>query len=99
VKDKFRAWQIREYRTNNHLTKLPSPAINDVIDWVSYAYNNISEETIRKTFRHIGFVIPNNDMEDNDLDDMDEDNSSVDSTIVSQSIILNLDLEKMQLNE
>jgi hypothetical protein len=27
VKDKFRAWQILEYRANNNITKLPSPTI------------------------------------------------------------------------
>jgi DDE superfamily endonuclease len=47
VKDKFRAWQIQEYLANNSIMKkLPSPTILDVIVWVSYAYNNISEETI-----------------------------------------------------
>jgi hypothetical protein len=46
VKDKFRAWQLQEYRANNNITKLPSPTMFDVIDWVSFAYTNISEETI-----------------------------------------------------
>jgi hypothetical protein len=99
MKDKFWAWQIREYLANKLLTKFPLPTIYKVIDWVSYAYNNISEETIRKSYRHIGFVIPINDMEDDDLDDMDKGISSVDSTIVSESIMLYKDLDQMQLNK
>jgi DDE superfamily endonuclease len=86
VKDKFRAWEILAYRGNN-LTKLPTQNKEDIIEWVKYAYNNIRPETIRKTFRSIGFVLSNNEMEDDDNDQMDEDESSDNSTIVSQSIV------------
>jgi hypothetical protein len=68
VKDQFRSWQIEEY-CNNHNNKLPSPDIPNIVEWVNFAYDKISEETIRKTFCLIGFVVPNNN------DDADNENS------------------------
>jgi hypothetical protein len=100
VTDKFRAWQIVTYQANN-FTKLPTPSKEVIIEWGKFSYNNIHPETIRKTFRSIGFVLPNGESYDDGTNHLDEDDSREDSTIVSQSIVLNdtiVHMNEMQLN-
>ena len=41
---------------NTSSAKLPTPTKENIMNWVELAYETIREESIRKTFRHIGYV-------------------------------------------
>ena len=55
IRDCHHKWCIEKYRGVANAMKLPTPDRDDIVQWVHNAYNKISEESIRKTFRSIGY--------------------------------------------
>ena len=52
---KFATWSIKKYREAERGEKIKSPERKDVADWINTAWKEVSSETIKSTYRHIGF--------------------------------------------
>ena len=62
--------------------KLPTPEREDIMKWVHEAYDKISEESIRKTFRSIGYKcseLEGNFAEVNDVIEEQEEEGTIDT--------------------
>ncbi len=70
--------------------KLPTPDRDDIVQWVHNAYNKISEESIRKTFRSIGYKCC--EFEENDAIDFEYiiENEEEEGTIDTKDLFLNV---------
>jgi hypothetical protein len=60
VRKKHGEWCLQNYRGVPNGHRLPVPNRNNVMEWVDFAFNNISNESIAKTFKSIGYVFPQN---------------------------------------
>jgi DDE superfamily endonuclease len=55
IRDKHHQWCITTYRGLPNAAKIPTPEREQLIEWVRFAYNNIQEESIVRTFKYIGY--------------------------------------------
>jgi DDE superfamily endonuclease len=80
IRDFHHKWCIDKYRGVSNAMKLPTPDRDDIVSWVTDAYDKISEESIRRTFQSIGYncaeFADNNEMTNNSSSN-DNDNSNI----------------------
>jgi hypothetical protein len=81
VRTKHGEWCIQQYRGVANGQRLPIPDRNNIMAWVQSAYDNISCESIAKTFKSIGYMFPDNADENNNdgninLNDNESDTES-----------------------
>ena len=63
VRDQYHEWCIVKYKGLENGVTLPTPTRENVMDWVHTAYGSISCDTIRRTFRSIGYIYNPDDPE------------------------------------
>jgi hypothetical protein len=56
IRDFHHKWCMQEYPTILDDDKLPTPDRKDVYEWVHQSFEEVSEESIRKTFVYIGLL-------------------------------------------
>jgi DDE superfamily endonuclease len=92
IRDKHHQWCIESYRGLPNAAKIPTPERDHLIEWVRYAYNHITEESIIRTFKYIGYwtggdenLVANGDNNNNLQDNIGEHE---DDSVVSRDILL-----------
>jgi hypothetical protein len=61
IRNHHHNWCIKEYPKTSNNDKLPTPGREEVYDWIVRSLEEVSEESIRKTYKYIGFVQNDND--------------------------------------
>jgi hypothetical protein len=56
IRDLHHKWCMEEYPAILADDKLPTPDREDVYEWVFWSFDEITEQSIWKTFLHIGLV-------------------------------------------
>ena len=53
--DLYMNWAIEKYKNLSSSDKLPTPNRKEAVKWMIESWEEITEETIKKTYRHIGY--------------------------------------------
>jgi DDE superfamily endonuclease/Tc5 transposase DNA-binding domain len=68
IRDYHHKWCIDKYRGVSNAMKLPTPTRDDIVKWVTDAYEKIPEESIRRTFISIGYNCAEFEESSSDMD-------------------------------
>jgi hypothetical protein len=59
IRDYHHSWCLENYPKILDKDKFPTPEREDVYDWVVDSFDKVSSESIRKTYKHIGYIEKN----------------------------------------
>jgi len=71
------AWKMINYHGVTNVDKFPTPEREDLYPWIINAFNQITSESIVRTFQHIGFLESNDEIDETDTPGMVDDDLSM----------------------
>jgi hypothetical protein len=66
IRKEHQKWCIDKYKNLGNNERFPTPNKDDMIRWLTIAYDAITSDTIKRTFKHIGFKCGTENEDDDD---------------------------------